>query len=89
LVPPGRLVDIRYEDLVADPVGEMREIYEQLNLGDFSAVEPEIMRYTMKSRDYQTNKYALPPEVADRVRGRWAPYFQRYGYNGHATSASA
>jgi hypothetical protein len=84
------LIDIRYEDLTADPVGQMRDVYERLDLGGFATVEPEIMRYAMKSRDYQTNKYALPPEVADRVRGRWAPYFQRYGYNGHeATSASA
>jgi hypothetical protein len=89
LVSPGHLVDVRYEDLVADPVGQMREIYEQLNLGNFTRVEPEILRYTMKSRDYKTNKYALPPEVADRVRNRWAPYFQRYGYNGHSESASA
>jgi hypothetical protein len=90
LIPPGRLVDIRYEDLVADPVGEMREIYHRLGLGDFAHVEPELMRYAMKTRDYKTNKYQLPAEVSDRVRGRWAPYFQRYGYNGHeAASASA
>jgi hypothetical protein len=90
LVPPGRLIDVRYEDLVADPVGQMRDIYERLDLGDFSGVEAEIMGYAMKSREYRTNQYALPPAVADRVRGRWAPYFQRYGYNGHAVeSASA
>ena len=81
---------MRYEDLVADPVGQMRQIYEQLDLGDFAEVEPALLRHTMKTRDYRTNKYTLPPEVADRVRGRWAPYFQRYGYNGHeASSASA
>ncbi len=90
LIPPGRLVDIRYEDLVADPVGEMRQIYQRLGLGDFADVEPALLRHTMKTRDYKTNKYSLPPDVAERVRGRWAPYFQRYGYNGHeAASASA
>jgi hypothetical protein len=90
LIPPGRLVDVRYEDLAADPVGTMRKIYERLNLGEFSEVEPALQREAMKTRDYKTNKYSLPPDVADRVRGRWAPYFQRYGYNGHsATSASA
>jgi hypothetical protein len=89
LVPPDRLIDVRYEDLVADPVGQLREVYERLDLGNFAEVEPAIMRYAMKSRDYQTNKYKLPPEVADRVRGRWAPYFQRYGYNGQTASASA
>ena len=90
LIPPGRLVDIRYEDLVAEPVGEMRRVYQSLNLGEFADVEPALMRQAMKTRDYKTNKYQLPPDVAERVRGRWAPYFQRYGYNGHeAASASA
>lgn len=90
LVPEGRLVDLRYEDLIADPVEKMREVYDQLKLGNFANVEPEIKQYAAQSRDYKTNKYSLPPEVADRVRGRWAPFFQRYGYNGHdATFASA
>ena len=90
LVPGGHLVDVHYEELVANPVERMREIYERLDLGDFATVEPAIRRQAMKSRGYRTNKYSLPPEVADRVRGRWAPYFERYGYNGHeVASASA
>ena len=83
LVPVGRLVDVRYEELVVDPVGQMRTIYEQLRLGGFELVEPALQSHAKKSRDYRTNKYSLPADVADRVRGRWAPYFQRYGYNGH------
>lgn len=90
LIPPGRLIDIRYEELAADPVGTMRQVYQRLNLGDFAAVEPALHCNAKESRDYKTNKYSLPPDVADRVRGRWAPYFQRYGYNGHeSASASA
>jgi hypothetical protein len=80
-VPPGRLVDVRYEDLVADPVGQMREVYRRLDLGGFAELEPALLRHAMKTRDFRTNEYALPPEVADKVRGRWAPYFQRYGYD--------
>jgi hypothetical protein len=82
LIPPGRLIDIRYEDLVANPVAEMRQVYQSLNLGDFADVEPALMQHTMKTRHYKTNRYQLPADVADRVRGRWAPYFQRYGYDG-------
>ena len=88
LIPPDRLVDIRYEDLVADPIGEMRRVYERLNLGDFSLVEPALREEIAGSKDYRTNKYTLPEDVADRVRGRWAPYFQRYGYNGHAATTA-
>jgi hypothetical protein len=87
LIPAGRLVDVRYEELVADPVGRMREVYVGLNLGGFADVEPALLRHALKSRDYRTNKYSIPPDVADRVRGRWAPYFQRYGYNGHEAAS--
>jgi hypothetical protein len=87
LVPAGRLVDVRYEELVADPVERVRTIYRDLELGGFAEVEPLLMRHALKSRDYRTNKYSLPPEVADKVRGRWAPYFQRYGYNGHEAAS--
>jgi hypothetical protein len=81
LVPPGHLIDVRYEDLVKDQVGQMRSIYEELDLGDFARVEQRLLERTQKTRDYRPNKYVLPPEVADRVRGRWGPYFQRYGYD--------
>lgn len=80
LVAPNRLVDVRYEDLVDDPVGQMRRIYGQLELGDFAPVERAVSDYATHIRDYRPNQYDLPREVADRVRRRWAPYFQRYGY---------
>jgi hypothetical protein len=68
----------------------MRAIYDKLDLGDFGEVEPGLLRYAIKTRDYRTNKYALPPDVAERVRSRWAAYFERYGYQEPAvTSASA
>ncbi|HVT28772.1 MAG TPA: sulfotransferase, partial [Lacipirellulaceae bacterium] len=81
LVSSDRLIDVRFEDLVADPVAEMRSVYQRLDLGNFANVEPALLRYRMKTRDYRTNQYVLPPEVAERVRGRWGPYLQRYGYN--------
>lgn len=90
LIPPGHLYDVRYESLIADPVGQLREVYGQLDLGDFSRVERAIAEYKLKSRNYHANDYALPADVADRVRRRWAPYFQRYGYSGQdLTSVSA
>lgn len=88
LIPPGRLVDVRYEDLVKNPVPEMRQIYQSLNLGDFALVEPALLKYAMTTSSYKTNKYQLPDDVADRVRGRWAPYFQRYGYDGRDMAAA-
>jgi hypothetical protein len=89
LVPPGHLVDVRYEELVADPVGQMRQVYDQLGLGDFARVEPEMRRYAKGMRAYRTNRYALPPDVAQRVRDRWASYFERYGYGSDVADAAS
>jgi hypothetical protein len=88
-VPPGHLIDVRYEELVKDQFGQMRSVYKQLDLGDFTEVEQALLQRTQKTRDYRPNQYTLPPDVADRVRGRWAPYFQRYGYDGDEASSTS
>ena len=40
LIPAGHLAEVRYEELVADPVGQMQSVYEQLNLGGYSKGPP-------------------------------------------------
>src|SRR5436305_7973121 len=35
LVPPGQFHEVKYEDLIADPIGRMRDLYDRLSLGDF------------------------------------------------------
>ena len=46
LVDPARFYELRYEDLIRDPVGQMRALYNHLQLGDFEVVESAIQRYT-------------------------------------------
>lgn len=80
LVPAGRLVDVKYEDLVAQPRAEMQRVYDSLGLDRFAAVAPSIDGYFSEKRDYKTNRYQLPAEIEAKVRERWAGYFERYGY---------
>jgi hypothetical protein len=89
MISPRRLVDLKFEELVADPVGQMRRIYDQLELGDFGNIQAAMEDYVPKIREYQPNRFTLPPEVAERVRRRWAPYFQRYGYRDHSADAAS
>ena len=80
LVDPGQMCEIRYEDLIADPVGQMRSVYEKLGLGDYEAVRPAIEKYAAEQKDYQTNRYQITPEMRDEITRRWSKYFQQYGY---------
>ncbi len=79
-VDSQRLVDIRYEDLVADPVETIRNLYQQLQLGDFSLVEPALRARLQHHQDYQPNTHASDPELEREILQRWPDYARRYGY---------
>ncbi len=81
LVDPSRFVEIRYEDLVADPIAAMARIYEQLDLGSFDAVRPKLAEYLGDRSDYRTNRYELSPELQAEIESRCAAVIQRYGYD--------
>jgi omega-hydroxy-beta-dihydromenaquinone-9 sulfotransferase len=79
-IPANQLCELKYEDLVRDPMAQLRQIYEQLELGDFDTVAPQIQAYVGGQKDYKTNKHELEPELRSEIRRRWSDYFDRYGY---------
>ena len=82
LIPEGNLAELSYEDLIADPKAQLRGIYDQLDLGDFTAVETALDAYLQETGDYKTNRYELPDDIREKVSKRWAAYAERYGYAG-------
>lgn len=77
---PDRLHEVRYEDLVADPVGIMETSYERLALGDFDRVRPAIERQAAAMRRYRTNTYRHDPRLVAEISARCKPFLDRYGY---------
>lgn len=82
LVSPENFYELRYEDFVADPVTQLREIYHHLRLGDFEKLRSGFEEYWRQQTSYQTNRYA-PLEEATRVQiaQRWQAVLERYGYS--------
>jgi omega-hydroxy-beta-dihydromenaquinone-9 sulfotransferase len=80
-IPPDNLCEVRYEDLIRDPLGAMRQIYEQLRLGQFECIRPRIEQYFAKRKDYQTNRYELSPQTAAEITRRWGDFLHEYGYS--------
>src|SRR5262249_2335188 len=80
LIDPSRFHEMRYEDLVRDPIGAMRELYAHLGLRDFDAVRPQVERYFADKADYKTNRYEQMPDLRARIEARWGNVIRRYGY---------
>jgi omega-hydroxy-beta-dihydromenaquinone-9 sulfotransferase len=80
LIPAGRFCEVRYEDLVADPLGQMRRVYEELNLGGFEEALPALKKHMEGQADYKRNRYQIAPELRKEISRRWSAYIGKYGY---------
>ena len=74
------MCEVRYEDLVRDPVGRLRAIYDQLQLADFERVRPALEKVVAASKDYRTNRFELAPEIIRQIESRWGNYLRQFGY---------
>jgi omega-hydroxy-beta-dihydromenaquinone-9 sulfotransferase len=76
----NRVALVRYEHLVQEPLNVIGAIYEQLQLGGFSAAEPAI-KAEMRRHGQYAARNALPPEPWIRqLETAWATVFERYQY---------
>jgi hypothetical protein len=72
LIPPGRLAEVRYEEVVRDPIGSVESIYRQLDLGAFEPAREPLDEYLVSIAGYQTREHDVPTglraAVDDRLR---------------------
>lgn len=82
LLGPGQLAEVSYEDLVADTVGQVGRIYEELRLGGFEDVLPALEAFVAGQKEYQKNRYTMAPDLHSQITRRWSRYIEKYGYGG-------
>lgn len=81
LIPKGHFHEVRFEDLEKDPLGQVRNIYETLDLPDFNPVEPALRRYLNSLAGYRKNVFPeLPPKLKQRIAQEWRRSFEEWGY---------
>ena len=86
---PQQICDVRYEELVADPLAELERIYSELDLGDFAHVRSTLASLVESRKDYQPNRLSLDPAIKSQIDRRWADYAAMYGYAQPSSNGSA
>jgi hypothetical protein len=80
-LPDGSICDLLYEDLVADPLGEVLRIYEQLGLGEIEPARRDLEQYVESQRDFKVNRHQIQEHDRLQVKNRWGEFFECYGYD--------
>lgn len=82
LIPAGHVVEVRFEDLEADPMGIMEGVYRELEIEDFAGARAGLTEYLRSHADYKKNCYSMSPAIAALVSERWHEAIHRFGYAG-------
>lgn len=81
LIPAGRLVEMRYEELEQDMVGQIRLIYDGLGLEGYDTFAPQLSDYAASIADFQKNPQHVSDQVI-RLVNEYVPFLvSEYGYD--------
>jgi len=83
-VDPARFCEVTYEDLIREPVDRLRQIYQHLDLGDFTPVQPRLEAYLGRLKDYHASRHELAPTLQAQITARCGTVIRQYGYDAPA-----
>ena len=80
-IPPEDYIEIRFEGVERDPVGELAKIYDYFSLPDRDTGLENIRAYAESLKHYQRSRYELPKAILDEVGERWKFALEHWGYD--------
>ena len=81
LIPDHQFYEMRYEELVANPVQQVEQIYQYFDIPHFDAFRPALQKYADSLKHYQRNEYTeLPTQLRHTIANSWKRSFETWGY---------
>jgi hypothetical protein len=80
LIPEENYIELRYEDLVKDPLKQVKKIYTKLKLPGFKKALPCMNEYLEQKKSYKTNVYKIDKKIIDKVKKSWSFTIKKWGY---------
>jgi len=76
LIPAKNLFEVKYEQLEADPLLTMKEMYAALNLPAFDEISSDLKTHLTKDRNYKKFHYSFSEETFRHIEIRWSKYIK-------------
>ena len=80
LIDPGRFYELRFEDLIEEPVEHLASLYRHFGFDGFDEAAPLIEKEMESRAGYRPNRHTLTAEQVKKINDLWGPYIEKNGY---------
>jgi omega-hydroxy-beta-dihydromenaquinone-9 sulfotransferase len=82
MIPPGRLFELRYEDLETKPLEVLESLYGTLGYSAWGDFKPVAEQYLAGLKGYRKNVFPpLDEQLKRQIARRWERYFKAFRYS--------
>lgn len=81
LIPQGQLVEIKFEDFISDKMGNLRSIYNKLDLDGWEEAKPAFEKFIGELHGYKTTRYDITPKTVALVNEFLPDKVDEWGYD--------
>lgn len=79
---PGQVVELKFEDLIHNPVETVRLVYDQLDLAWSDGHAAAIRQYFEERQGHRPSGGSLDPHQREQLERFWSRYMTEFGYAG-------
>ena len=79
-IPQENIFQVRFNDLIQDPIRQIESIYSAFDLNGFGQVEQRLREFWDQRKSHQTNKTQLNDQTRIRIDQVWSDYIEHFGY---------
>jgi hypothetical protein len=81
LIPSKNYVEISYEDLVKNPIKQVKYIYSKLKLTGLKKALTGMSRYLESKKNYKVNVYKIDEKIIKHVKDSWSFTIDKWDYS--------
>lgn len=81
LIPDGNLVEVRYEEFIANPLHEMEGIYKELGLPGFENSKNKFKKYIDSQSKIRAYKYSIDEQLKNKIYEYFKYTIDLWGYD--------
>lgn len=80
LIPSNNLIDVKFENLEDDTIGQLERIYTKLNLQGFDKNKNRFEFYLEQIKSYKKNKFQMDNRILNLIEKNWRFTIDKWNY---------